>query len=477
MLHYWPHFTLFAMLNIAIVVVVIPWVLLTKREPTSAVAWCLAVLLVPILGAVLFWVFGYNRVHRQVRRKREHHAHFHELHPPRKREAQCGVEPDPAASEVARSAARAHAYPASDGNTVAIYSDTTDAYQALLEAIRQAKHHVHLEFFSIHGDETGSRLLDLLAEKARQGIEVRLLLDAVGSLYLRRAALRNLCEAGGKCEVFFPLNRLRSLVQVNMRNHRKIVVVDGKIGFTGGMNIGDSYLGKDAYFGYWRDTFVRVEGPSVAGLQRTFAEDWDFTTHEALTGPAYYPDISPTGNALVQVAVSGPDQLINCLREIYFMGMVSARRRLWIASPYFVPDLGILDALRLACYRGVDVRLLSILRPDHYLSFYAGRYYFSELLESGVKVYQYCKGMMHSKFMLVDSSWALVSSANLDIRSLRLDFEAGVLLHDPSLVAELEAAYQRDLEASEELDLRTFAGRSLGTRLLENACRLLAPAL
>src|SRR5262249_30012782 len=172
--------------------------------------------------------------------------------------------------------------------------------------------------------------------------------------------------------LFFGLSRLRSLVQVNMRNHRKIVIVDGRIGFTGGMNIGDSYLGKDTYFGYWRDTFLRLEGPAVAGLQRTFTEDWDFTTKEALTGPAYFPDLPSAGDSVVQVAASGPDQLINCIREIYFMGMADARERLWIASPYFVPDQGLLDALRLARYRGADVRLLTILRPDHYLSFYAG---------------------------------------------------------------------------------------------------------
>src|SRR5262249_1204683 len=221
---------------------------------------------------------------------------------------------------------------------------------------------------------------------------------------------------------FFPLNRLRSLIQVNMRNHRKIVVVDGRIGFTGGMNIGDPYLGMDPHIGYWRDTFLRVDGPVVAGLQDTFTEDWDFTTREALTGPDYFPDVEPAGDSVVQIAAGGPDQEVNCVREIYFMGMVEARRRLWLASPYFVPDRGILDALRLARYRGADVRLLTIMQPDHYLSFYAGRYYFTELLECGIHVYLYRKGMMHSKFMLVDGEWGMVGSANLDIRSLRLDF-------------------------------------------------------
>lgn len=471
MSEYWPHFTSVAILNFAIVLIVIPLVLFTKREPTSAVSWCLAVLLMPLVGALLFWVFGYNRVHRQVQHKRRHGRHYRDRHPLQMREG------DRTNPDIGRQALAAGAFPVSHGNSVALYPDTTNAFTSLLEAIRQARHHVHLEFFSIHGDETGVRLLDLLTEKARAGVEVRLLYDAVGCAYLRRRVLRPLLEAKGKTAAFFPLNRLRSLVQLNLRNHRKIAVVDGRVGFTGGMNIGDPYLGKEPRIGYWRDTFVRVEGAAAAGLQRIFAEDWDFTTRETLTEGVYFPENPRAGDAVVQVVASGPDQLVNTSREIYFMGMVAACERLWIASPYFVPDLGLLDALRLARYRGVDVRLLGILRPDHYLSFYAGRYYFGELLDIGVKVYQYRKGMMHSKFMLVDGIWALVGSANLDIRSLRLDFEAGVILHAPALVAEMEAAFERDLAESEALDAETFATRSRATRLLENACRLLAPAL
>jgi cardiolipin synthase len=474
---YWPHITFLAVLNTAIVLIVIPWILFTKRESQSAVAWCLSVALMPLVGALLFWVFGYNRVHRLVSRKRKHHVEYRERHPRQRQEADWDADAEAESSTIAGQAIRAGAYPTSVGNSVALFDDTRRAFDALLDAIGQARHHVHLEFFSIHGDDTGRRLLDLLAEKARAGIEVRLLLDAVGSLYLRRAALQTLRDAGGKQAFFFPLNRLRSLIQVNMRNHRKIVVVDGRVAFTGGMNIGDTYLGKDPYFGYWRDTFLRVEGPAVAGLQDTFREDWNFTTREVLTGPAYSPRAASVGDAKVQIVAGGPDQPVNCIREIYFMGMVEARRRLWLASPYFVPDRGLLDALRLARYRGADVRLLTILRPDHYLSFYAGRYYFTELLESGIQVYQYRKGMMHSKFMLVDGQWGLVSSANLDIRSLRLDFEAGVLLHSPALVAEMEAAFERDLTESVPLEPGEFGARPLRTRLLENACRLLAPTL
>ena len=477
---YWPH-SLIALLEIVLILAVIPWILMTKKDATAAVAWCLVVILVPFVGVLLFWVFGYTFVYRPLNRRRRHRRLFRTIHPPQTREAAHGAgresKPDSAWNDLGQMALKVNAFPISDGNAVTLYHDTQQTFDGLLEAIRTARHHVHLEFFIVHADDTGKQLLDLLAQKAREGVEVRLLVDAVGSLHLKRRALRPLKAAGGKVCAFLPLNPIQSRIRINLRNHRKIIVVDGRVGFTGGMNIGDEYLGKNAWFGYWRDSFLRLEGPAVAGLQRIFAEDWDFTCREPLNSKAYFPELPSAGEAVVQVVESGPDQQINTIREIYFAAILSARERLWIASPYFVPDNGLLDALRLARYRGVDVRLLTIHRPDHYVSFYASRYYLTDMLAVGVKVYQYKKGMMHSKLMMVDGQWAMVGSANLDNRSLRLNFEAGCILHTPELVAELEAAYRRDLEESILLDAKTFAKRSFAARLVENACRLLSPAL
>jgi cardiolipin synthase len=365
----------------------------------------------------------------------------------------------------------------SQGNAVTLSPDTNDAFNTLLEAIRQARHHVHLQFFIIRSDGTGQRLLDVLTEKAKQGVEVRLLYDAMGCVRTRWALFRPLVQAGGKVSAFLPLNPIRSFIQVNLRNHRKIVVLDGRVAFTGGMNIGDEYLGKDRYFGYWRDQFMRIEGPAAGGLQRIFVEDWDFACHEALDGAAYFPEVPPAGTAVVQVVESGPDQEVKSIREIFFAAITSARQRIWIASPYFVPDSGIFDALRLARYRGVDVRILSLLKPDHYIPFYAAHYYWPEVLSFGVKVYQYAKGMMHSKIVMVDDDWAFVGSANMDNRSLHLNFEAGCMLHTPELVSELEQHFLRDLKDAIPLDEETYAKRPFVKRLTENACRLLSPLL
>jgi cardiolipin synthase A/B len=477
----WLFATGVAVLEVVIIVTFIPWVLLTKKDATAALAWCMVVLFMPFLGAFLFWVFGYNHIQRPLRRRRRQRDKFRSQHPPQTREAERNADEqsvsDPTFDQLSRLARKLNAFPVSHGNKVTLFADTREAFAALLEAIAGAEKHVHLEYYIFRGDRTGSELLQVLAERARKGVEVRLLYDAMGGLRLGRRALRELVEAGGKVTVFLPLNPLRSRIQVNLRNHRKIVVVDGRLGFLGGMNIGDEYLGWDGYFGYWRDEVMLLEGPAVAGLQRVFVEDWDFACQEACNGRSYFPVLPEVGDATVQVVESGPDQQENSIREIFFAAILAARERVWIASPYFVPDGGIRDALRLARYRGVDVRLLTLLKPDQILPMYAAHYYFGEMLEVGVRVFRYGKGMMHAKFLMVDGKWAMVGSANLDNRSLHLNFEVGCMLHGPRLVGELEKQFEHDLGNALELKREEYNKRPFVVRLAENACRLLSPLL
>jgi cardiolipin synthase len=468
---YWPHLAVaLSVLNGVLVVVFVPWVLLSKKDSTATMAWCLLVLLMPVFGALLFWVFGHNYLLRKVRHQREGNRHRSDA-----ASATAGVCHE--SRELAELAERVNAYPARAGNAVTVYHETERAFNDLLDAIGQARHHVHLEYFILRSDATGERLFTLLTSKAKEGVEVRLLFDAMGSLHFKSSSLKPLLAAGGQAAAFLPLNPLHSLIRINLRNHRKITVVDGRIGFTGGMNIGDEYLGKSPRMGYWRDAFIRVEGPAVADLQRVFREDWKFARREALSEEKYAPLHPAAGNVCVQIADSGPDQELNTIREIYFLAIVSARQRLWIASPYLVPDNGLFDALRAARYRGVDVRILTLLRPDHYVSYYAGLYYAAEMLEFGVQIHLYRKGMMHAKLMMVDGVWGMVGSANLDNRSLHLNFEVGCMLHDRDQVTQLEAAFQRDLEDAVPLDRELLDKRSRASRILENACRLLTPTL
>jgi cardiolipin synthase len=460
--------------NFLLVACTLVWVLHTKRETMSAIAWSLTVLLVPFIGACLFFLFGLQFINRIERRQRKRSAY-------KKLVGGADGRPPPDVPErwdtLARLGHHGDGFPVTGGNAVTLYHDGRMAFDAMLAAINGAEHHVHIQFFIFRSDESGQRFIDALCACAARKVEVRLLYDSVGSYKLSRRLLRQLRRAGGKAASFLPIINPLYRLRVNLRNHRKIVVVDGKVGFTGGFNIGDEYLGKDPRFGYWRDTFLRVEGPAAAGLQRVFLEDWLFATEEAVHGMKYFPRHVTPGQSLVQVVHSGPDADYKAIRETYFAGILNARKRVWIASPYFVPDAGLKDAMMLAARSGVDVRFLGLFRPDKWVPFLAARFYWSDVLAAGVKVYQYAAGMMHSKFVLVDGEWASVGSANMDNRSLLLNFETNCQLFDAALVAELEQAYLRDLEVSVRLDPQVFAARPVISRLAENACRLFSPIL
>ncbi|AMV25086.1 Major cardiolipin synthase ClsA [Gemmata sp. SH-PL17] len=445
-----------------------------KREPMSAIAWSLTVLLVPFFGAFLFLVFGYQTVHRRLRRRRER-SRVYKTFTARTGGPSAGVPPE--WDVLAKLGHHGDGFPVTGGNAIALYHEGNAAFEAMLEAIESARHHVHAQFFICHSDDTGKRFIDALRACAKRGVEVRFLVDWVGSYGLSSRLLRELKADGGQVASFLPLvNPLR----VNLRNHRKILVVDGHTGFAGGLNIGDEYLSKCPTFGYWRDTHFRVAGPAVEGLQHTFLDDWYFTTNEAVKGGAYFPasnEKSAPGTVLAQVVASGPDAEYKAIRETYVAAILRARKRVWIASPYFVPDAGLRDALLLAARSGVDVRLLGLCRPDKWLPFLAARYYWTDMLAAGVKVYQYTRGMLHSKLVIVDDEWASVGSANTDNRSLLLNFECNVQFFDTGVVKGLEEAYLIDLEWSLRLDPEVYATRPFVGRLAENACRLFSPVL
>ncbi|MFL5329924.1 MAG: cardiolipin synthase [Gemmataceae bacterium] len=466
-----------AALDVVIVLCVIPWVLWIKKEPTSAVAWCLLVLFLPLFGAAFFVTFGYQTIYRPLRRKQKHRRRY-------RQKSECGPPIEEGAADeralgyegLARLANLLEASGPTDGNAVTFYNEGRPAFDAVFAEIEKAKHHIHLQFFIYRSDHLGKRLFELLGRKAREGVEVRLLTDAVGSHQLYWWQLTDVRKAGVKVSAFLPM-RLFRRAHINLRNHRKIVIVDGRVAFTGGMNVGDEYLGEVKAFGHWRDTFLRIEGPAVDPLQRLFVEDWDFSTNESLSGNRYFPALDAPSSVAVQVIASGPDQPLHPIRELLFAAIIKAKKRLWLVSPYFVPDPGIQDALHMAARTGVDVRLLIPKLSDHWLAHYAGLYFVPDMLEAGVKVYYYTKGFLHSKVVMVDGQWASVGTANLDNRSLYLNFEVNCLIHTPAAVADLEEAFLADLKDSDEMTARDLARQPLRTRLASNFCRLFAPVL
>lgn len=450
----------------ALTLALIPLVLARKRDPTVALGWCLAIIFLPYVGTIIFLTFGNTSIERPLSRKRRHRLAYAAL--------TATARPASAAlagwAGITHLAQRLGAFPPSDGNAITHYAEGVAAFAAKEAAIASATDHIYAEYFIWEPDATGQKFLALLAAKAAEGVRVCLLYDAIGSYTLREKHLRPLHEAGGLTHPFLPLSLWRRRVQITLRNHRKLLMVDGRVGFMGGMNMGDEYIHQGKRKRYWRDTHLRLEGPAVAHMEQAFAEDWHFACGELRT-PAE-PWTAPPGDRRVQIVTSGPDQEHNAIHEIYFAAMARCTRRLWITSPYFVPGPALMMAMQATARLGVDVRLLCQGQPDKWLPYLAANYYWEDMIASGVRIYRYTRGMLHSKVILVDGQWASVGTANWDIRSLRLNFEINALSDDPQFVAELEAQFHADLVDAEEIDLDTFRQRSHIRHAAENVCRL-----
>jgi cardiolipin synthase len=461
-----------AIIDAILIAVTIPWALRIKKEASSALAWCLLIIFVPVFGAVLFVLLGYQSVDRPLRRKKRHRlayrGRYSEL------QSAYDVDLDATWEGMGRLADRLDAYPLTSGNKVTLFHGGGPFFESLFADVAAAKKTIHIEIYIFEYDAIGRRFLDALTAKAKEGVSVRLVYDAVGTRGLWWWRLSEFRKAGGKAVAFLPVNILRRRFRVNLRNHRKIIVIDGRIAYTGGMNIGDEYVSKGK-LGHWRDTMAKLEGPAVASLQATFAEDWHFASGETLQHETVEPP--PVGDELVQVIQSGPDLDLKSIREVYFGAIFKVRKSLWITTPYYIPDAGIRDALVLAGRSGIDVKLLLPMNADHTTVHYASRYYLPDLLEAGVEIYLYKKGFIHSKVWIADGQWASVGTANLDLRSLRLNFEVNCLIYSQPSIADLEEAFQRDLQDSVRLDAKSFARRPWTEKLAENFCRLFSPIL
>jgi cardiolipin synthase len=457
----------------------IPVVILRTRQPLAAVAWILGIILMPGIGSLLYLATGTTRVQRKARRKKQARE---ALEPQLPGLQEFEVLPPPDASENIRTELMALACRIAEtrptwGNAVEVITDTNRAYGLQEQAIRDARDHIHLEYYIFQPDETGRRFRDLLIAKAREGVRVRFLYDAVGSLRLGRRFLNPMWDVGIHAAPFLPVNPLRRRWVINLRNHRKILVVDGAVGFTGGVNVGNEYIGRKSQFGYWRDTHMLLRGASVLQLQQVFAQDWFFATDEELVAPQLYPSITAAGDQTVQVLASGPDLPVEVCHELFFAAIATASRRVLIESCYFVPPDTINVALQAAAHRGVDVRIILPARSAHLSALLAAQSYYQELLASGVHIFEYTGGLMHSKVISIDGEWSYVGSANLDNRSLRLNFEVGAVFYGPRMATQLEEMFQVDLSRSKPLDLNHWSERPILRRLAENSCRLLSPVL
>lgn len=450
----------------------IPSVLLRRTDrPSAQLAWILCLLTLPWLGVTLWWLLGRRHLHRQRRRRDEAHQHVVQsiegltLEPPKTL-----LSPEQRTALLPSS--KSEMFPTTAGNSVKLLVGGDEAYPEFERAINEAKHSVHLMFYIWNRDEVGTRLRDLLAKKAAEGVEVRLLYDAFGasqvSFFGFMDPIRN---AGGKVAPFMPFQFERQM-RVNFRNHRKVIVCDGLVGFTGGLNVGDEYC-------EWYDVAMRVQGPVVNQLQEVFAEDWYFATKENIVAPEYFRGTSSDGcgSVAARVLASGPDSWLSVTHIMFFVAITSARERIWITTPYFTPDKAIMMALTVAALRGVDVRLMLPGKSDVQIAQAAGRGYFSELLHSGVKIYEYEPEVLHAKTFVIDDTHCVIGSSNMDTRSFHLQFEVNVAIHDLAFVTQMANLFEEKLTKSTPIDVVRWERRSWFERLTQAAARLFAPVL
>ena len=445
------------------------WIVLQKREPVATLSWLLGLALLPYLGFLVYHVFGPQKIHRQrLRRARNRGTLGRGEESPTHADAR----------ELGKLGRATTGLAPTTASDVRLLVDGAAKYAALLEDVRAARVHVHLEYYIYEPDATGARLRDALVERARAGVKVRLLLDAVGSSGARRF-FAALVEAGGEVAWFHPMRfgRVWQRPWTNLRTHRKIVVIDGCIAYTGGMNVSDEQdesMHADAY----RDLHLRLQGDAVRVLQLVFAEDWayatdsrDFLSEVSKQTPACGP-----GTIAAQVLTSGPDSPWEAIHRLHVSAIHAAKARVWMTTPYFVPGEAALMALTSAALAGIDVRLLVPRMSDSRLVTLAARSYFGQLLVAGVKVYEYGPRMLHSKSLLVDDALVIVGSANFDHRSFRLNFEVSMLFDDPTVAAQLAAVIEGEFAQAP----RVHRGRKrplLRARVPEALARLLSPLL
>jgi len=453
-----------------------------KKDPAKTLAWIAVIALVPLIGIVCYLAVGRN--HRKKKmfdvKALQNYSHI-ELLCRRQLKDLCksdSMDNEDVSNniEIIRLLLNNNKALLAMHNRVEILDNGEDTFRSLIDALRSARSSIHLEYYIFENDEIGHRIADILMEKAGQGVEVRLIYDDVGSWHPKRRFIGRLRDAGVEVECFLPVAFPWVTKHLNYRNHRKIVVVDGKIAFTGGINIADRYV-KGTKFGPWRDIHLRIEGEAVRLLQAVFVSDWCFVRGHLLAADRYFPAMNEETVSPMQIASSGPDSDWATIMQAFFSAISKAKDHIYISTPYFIPNAALLTAMKVAALSGVNVRIIIPLRSDSHLVYWATRSYVSELLDAGVQVYMYNAGFNHSKLLIIDSEFSSVGSANMDIRSFEDNFEVSAIMYDKKIAQRLTRSFMEDLEHSIRITPQMWQGRSRLHVAYESLARLLSPLL
>jgi cardiolipin synthase len=454
---------------------------LERRSPVSTLAWFFCLAWLPVVGIAVYLLIGPRRLKRKKLRYRRVKSHLAEAH----RKARAGEGSAAEAAQIAdwrplmNLGERTGQEPPVRARRVEMFTSGDACFAAIEEAILASRHHVHMEYYIWEPDTVGKRFAKLLAAKAEEGVQVRLLVDDIGSARLGRRFLQELRESGVEAALFNPMSMARFRPDlVNFRTHRKIVVCDGSVGFIGGMNICDAHSSSVWGTKAWRDTHMRIDGPPVSELQLAFLEDWHFATGSGPTSPVYLPERGDKASGpWVQILSSGPDSDHHAIEKFCFSAIAAARRRVMITTPYFVPGEPLLSALTTAALRGVKVQLLLPVRSDQPLVAAAARSYYEELARTGVQVFEYGPNMLHAKVLVVDDDISLVGTANMDNRSFRLNFEIAAAVYDSEVAERLADSFHHDLADAKMFRLSEVPRHGWLRKLCESTARLFSPML
>ena len=449
------------------------------RTVDKALAYILVVLFVPILGVAIYFSFGINYRQEKLYSKKivKDKAALADL---RRRVTfeteEAWISNEPAIQKHKKLALyllNDGMSPLSAGNKVQLLINGENKFPAVLTALKNAKNHIHIQYYIFEDGNIGSQIKDILIEKVKEGLEVRFIYDDFGSSSIRKEFVEELTKVGIQAFPFYKVHFILLANRVNYRNHRKMIVIDGHIAFTGGINVSDRYINKPGQL-FWRDTDVMIAGPGVNYLQYLFICDWNFCSGKQLVLEAGYfcNDMSPEGEATVQIVASGPDSDLPTLMYSMIETINLAEKELLITTPYFIPGRGVLDALQVASRSGVLIKLLVPDRSDSWLVNAAARSYYAELLESGAEVYLYQKGFVHAKTLVSDGELAIVGTANMDHRSFELNFEVNAMIYDKAIAQELRSVFYQDIRDAKKIDPEKWKARSVYRQMPEKVARL-----
>lgn len=455
-----------------------------RKEPKSAWAWLLVINALPGIGFLMYLLAGTDMHKRKMFKikgieEQVNEAVRHQEYSVRKREQENENSQLQGYSDLVLYNLEVSDAVLTEDNEVTIFTDGNDKFDALIEDIRNAKQYIFLQYYIIKNDVLFAGIRDVLLEKAAEGVEVRILYDAMGCRSTGKRFWKDMKAQGIHVAVFFPAIFGRLQLRVNYRNHRKIAIIDGKIGYVGGFNIGKEYIGLDPKFGHWRDTHLRIRGSALVPLLVRYIQDWDYAAKENLfTHPEYfvYPDEN-CGTTKMQIISSGPDSVNQDIRDNYLRLIHKAKKRIYIQTPYFIPDESIQTALLIAAHSGVEVNVMIPCKPDHPFVYWATMSYVGELVMAGANCYTYNNGFLHAKGLSIDGEACCYGTANMDIRSFALNFEVNAMIYDEKIAQQMEEIFREDLKLCTQITRDMYKGRSLWLRFKEQVCRLLSPVL